>query len=125
MACDFSNRVRTVCFRFSLAGKGLSDHAGLGCCAIWSGKRDLNPQPSAWEAENNLNFYLFPTSYYVLYLLDIFISKSLLARRFSLCRLEIGLDKIMVGNFRGNYGDITKAIHLPPTLKCSIAWYDG
>ena len=48
---DFLSRVWTIYFRFSLARKGFLDRAGLGCFEIWSGKRDLNPQPSAWEAD--------------------------------------------------------------------------
>lgn len=48
---DFLSRARTIYFRFSLAREGLLDRAGLGYFEIWSGKRDLNPQPSAWEAE--------------------------------------------------------------------------
>ena len=48
---DFLSRARTIYFRFSLARKGFLDRVGLGRFEIWSGKRDLNPQPSAWEAD--------------------------------------------------------------------------
>lgn len=50
---DFLSRARTICFRFSLAREGILDCTRLGCFEIWSGKRDLNPQPSAWEAERD------------------------------------------------------------------------
>ena len=51
LSTAFLSRARTICFRFSLARKGFSDCAGLGCFEIWSGKRDSNPRLSAWEAD--------------------------------------------------------------------------
>ena len=62
LSMDFLSRARTICFRFSLARKGFSDHAGLGRFEIWSGKRDSNPRLPAWEA-STLPTELFPLVY--------------------------------------------------------------
>ena len=50
MSMDKNSRVHTVFWPFSLVFQWLLDSIEPGWHSIWSGKRDLNPQPSAWEA---------------------------------------------------------------------------
>ena len=62
---DENSRVHTVFKPFCLVFQWLLDCIEPGWHSIWSGKRDLNPQPSAWEADTLPLSYSRTDEYYM------------------------------------------------------------